>query len=470
MSINSAMLAGVSGLVANSSAMAVISDNIANVNTTAYKRNRSDFSRLVNAQSRATTYNAGGVSAATRQLVRQQGNIVNTSITTDLALQGQGFFVVTGRPGTPDPSNTVQFTRVGSFTPDDDGNLVNQAGMFLQGWRVAADGSVRNSPSDLNQLEVVNLASIAGTVQPSTLATISGNLRATTPVSAAAAAVPGAGAGAYNAGTNNMASGAVRADATWSFQLYDSQGSLRTFNVGLLKSATANEWHVEIYASPASMVESGGGLTNGQIAVGTIAFTPDGRLDVAGTTPSLLAPMTLGAYDSGPPAAGQARWATSTGVAAQTFSLDIGQTPGRGGAVTQYDSATAITSSTTNGAIFGELAGVEVDEEGFVVASFANGATQRLYQVPVATFINPDGLQALSGGSYVQTGDSGTYNMKVAGTGGAGVIASSALENSTVDLALEFSNMIITQRAYSASSKIITTADEMLDELIRMKR
>lgn len=471
MSLNSAMLAGVSGLVSNATAMGVISDNIANVNTTAYKRNRSDFTRMVNIQSVGMPYSAGGVSTKTRQLITSQGNINPTTATTDMAIQGQGFFVVSPKPGSFNAGNQPLFTRVGSFTPDARGNLVNQAGHYLHAWPVDDDGSVNAGPSDLTALQPINLSSIAGTVSPSDMATITGNLRSTTPVSAAAAAVPLAGPGAYSstASATNMASGAVRPDATWSFQIYDSQGTLRTFNVGLLKSATANQWHVEIWASAPNVVETGAGLVDEQIAVGTLAFTPSGLLDTTATSPALLNGFSFAAFDAAAPAAGQVKWHTSTGVAAQDFEVDIGQARA-GGGVTQFDSATTVTATTTNGALFGDLASVEISEDGFVTAVFNNGARKRLYQLPVATFVNPDGLKLEKGGAYTVTSNSGNFNLKVAGIGGAGTIASSALEASTVDLALEFSNMIVTQRAYSASSKIITTADEMLDELIRMKR
>lgn len=471
MSLNSAMLAGVSGLVANSTAMGVISDNIANVNTTAFKRNRSDFTRMVNVQGQGMAYSAGGTSVATRQLITTQGNINASSSGTDIAIQGQGFFVVSNKPGSFGAGNGALFTRVGSFTPDARGNLVNQAGLYLHAWPVAEDGTVSAGPSDLTALKPINLSSIAGTVSPSDVATISGNLRAATALSDPAEALQLGLPGAYNAATpaTNMASGAVRPDATWSFQVYDSQGTLRTFNVGLLKSHVANQWHTEIWAAGPNVVEVGAGLVNEQIAVGTLAFTPTGLLDTAASSPSLMNTFNIGAFDAAAPGAGQAKWHTSTGVAAQSFTVDIGQAR-RGGNITQFDSATTVTSTTTNGALFGDLAGVEINSDGFVTAVFNNGARRRLYQIPVATFVNPDGLRAEKGGAYGVTSTSGNFNLKIAGFGGSGQIASSSLEASTVDLATEFSNMIITQRAYSASSKIITTADEMLDELIRMKR
>lgn len=464
MSINSAMMAGVSGLIANSSAMAAISGNIANVNTTGYKRIRTDFTRLVNAQGLNTHYNAGGVTAATRQLVRNQGDLATTGVTTDIALQGQGFFVV--KPSKYDnyEDGKVSFTRVGSFTPNNEGELVNQAGHYLQGWKVGADGTFKTSSGDLGLLETVNLNDISGTANASTRAGINGNLRASQPVQPAEAT--------YAAGTalNNMASGAVRPDVNWTFQVYDSLGGLKTFNVGLLKSATANQWHAEIYAADGSQINSGSPLSSGQIAVGTLAFTPDGKLDLTATSSKLLDPISIGAFAAGPAAPGTVTWGKDTGIDEQKFTLEIGQVLGKLGGITQFDSPNSITSTTSDGSFYGDIVGVEIDREGFVSAQFTNGTTRRIYKLPVATFINPDGLESEPGGAYTMSQASGTFNLKEAGTGGAAIIESSALEASTVDLALEFSNMIITQRAYSASSKIITTADEMMDELIRMKR
>jgi flagellar hook protein FlgE len=462
MSISSAMSAGVSALLANSTAMSVVSDNIANANTTAFKRNRTDFTRLVNAQSSSIPYSAGGVSAKTRQLVAAQGNISSTGTVTDLAISGQGFFAVSSSQTAGAAADDIAFTRVGSFTPNDEGNLVNQAGFFLQGWPVSPLGVINTSPTDLTLLETVNINSISGTATPSTIAKITGNLKSTTPVSTAISG------GTYNVATNNMASGAVTPDATWAFQIYDSLGGLRTFTVGLLKSATANQWTTEIYASPASSVSTGAPLVNGQIATGTLAFTPNGRIDTTATSASLLAGFNIGAA-TGTPAPGGVNWAASTGLAAQNFRLDLGQINSQGG-VTQFDSASAITSTTTDGALFSDVRGVEISKDGFVTALFNNGVTRQLYKLPVATFVNPDGLRAETGGIYRPGDDSGTYNLKQAATGGAGEVKSASLESSTVDLALEFTSMITVQRAYSASSKIITTADDMLDEVIRMKR
>ena len=291
---------------------------------------------------------------------------------------------------------------------------------------------------------------------------INANLLASQTVSAAEAT--------YNAGVaaNNMASGAVTPDFQRTIPFYDSQGGVRSLTISMLKSSTPNQWHAEIHMVPATEVTTGAGLNNGQILTGTVAFDTQGRLDSANTT----LPTTVNFLASDNAAALGAndfQWSAATGIAAQTVTLDFGD-PSSPGGFTQYDSPSALLSTNVNGSAFGNFAGVEVDDEGFVFAKFNNGIIRKVYQIPVATFVNPDGLQAQSGGTYTVTPESGTYTLNQPGLGSAGTIASATLENSNVDLATEFTTLITTQRAYSASSKIITTADEMLDEAIRMKR
>ena len=162
-------------------------------------------------------------------------------------------------------------------------------------------------------------------------------------------------------------------------------------------------------------------------------------------------------------------WANTLGLAAQTIQLDMVGS-GAAGGLTNNDSPSALGTSQIDGTPFGSLASVDVDDDGFVTAIFTNGLTRRIYQVPLATFGNVDGLLPEHGGVYRLGPGAGALSMRGAGISGSGTIQARALEASTVDLAEEFSNLIMTQRAYSASSKIITTADEMLDELIRLKR
>ncbi len=143
-------------------------------------------------------------------------------------------------------------------------------------------------------------------------------------------------------------------------------------------------------------------------------------------------------------------------------------TVGTSDGVTQFDSASTLVSSSVNGALLGSVTGVSIDSNGYVSANFSNGLSQKIYKLPVATFANPDGLSAVSGNAYQVSDQSGTPTVGEADTGGAGTIQSSALEGSTVDLATEFTNLITTQRAYEASTRIITTASDMLDQLLQM--
>ncbi len=462
MSINSALLAGASGLISNSSALAAISDNIANVNTVGYKRANSVFTPLYDAGgSTSTRYSAAGVRSVARLAIGESGLLTAGTSTTDLAISGRGFFVVRDTPtaGTNDP---VAFTRAGRFTADDEGYLRNDAGMYLSGWPVAADGSVPQNPSDLNTLETINLSSIGGAAEATTTMTINANLQSSQTVSAAEAT--------YAAGTsaNNMASGNVTPDFQRSVPFYDSVGGVRSLTISLLKSSVPNQWHAEIHMVPPGDITTGAGLVDGQMATGIVAFDAQGRLDTANTT--LPTSMDfLSSTNTAALGANQFQWATATGVDAQSISLDFGS-PNAPGGFTQYDSPSALLSTNVNGSAFGNFASVDVDEDGFVFAKFTNGIVRKIYQIPVATFVNPDGLEAQSGGTFTVTPESGAYTLSPPGLGTAGNIAASTLESSNVDLATEFTSLITTQRAYSASSKIITTADEMLDEAIRMKR
>lgn len=468
MGINSAMLAGVSGLVSNSSALAAISDNIANVNTVGYKRSQADFMTLVNSQSRNATYSAGGVTAVTRQFVSQQGLPQRTSSSTDLAISGNGFFVVTEKPENLDATDARSFTRAGSFQKDNLGYLRNDAGLYLQGWPVDANGDINTDPSDLSRLSAINVASVGGAAEPTTRVGISANLQSSQAQSAAL--------GTYDPTTNSMAmydpSGptGVKPDFAMQVPISDSKGGKRTIEIDFLKSATPNQWLAEIRAVPASDVVDGTGLSNGQIATGIIAFTPDGRLDTTNTT--LFAnpsdpQISFGASAAAAPGAGQVNWASGLGIADQTVSFDLNAAAG---GLTQFDSQSVVEGVTTNGTTFGNLTNISIDEQGFVTAIFDNGITRKIAQVAIATFPNADSLKAINGNAYRVSQESGTFSLKAPGTGGAGLLAPSTLEASTVDLSSEFTGLIVTQRAYSASSKIITTADQMLQELLDIKR
>jgi flagellar hook protein FlgE len=480
MSINSALLAGVSGLTANSAALAAISQNIANVNTVGYKRTAAEFSTVVNSQSAGTGYSAGGVLASQRNYVSQPGQLQRTSSSTDLGIAGQGFFVVTEKAEDLDAGDARLFTRAGAFRVDSFGYLKNTAGLYLQGWPVDADGIIQTDPSDLNRLKSINVGSVGGTAEATTRAQLNANLKSSQAVSPDFAT--------YNATTNPMSiydaetGTGFKPDFRITVPVSDSKGGQRTIAYSFLKTANPNEWLAEVHVVPATDIDNGTTTPEtGILRSGRVLFTQDGRLDVDGmiaaetaTPGSMLfadpsaATISLNSSDSAvAPSLTAPKWATGLGIDDQDVTFDL--TASAGG-LTQYDSDSIVQAVVTNGTAFGNLSNIEIDDEGYVTAIFDNGVTRRIAQVALATFTSPDSLTSANGNAFRVSQGSGTYNLKAPGTGGAGLIGASQLEASTVDLSAEFTGLITTQRAYSASSKIITTADEMLAELISIKR
>lgn len=444
MSLFGAMFSGVSGLSAQSQAMAMISDNISNVNTVGYKGNVAAFSTLVTQSSFKSVFSPGGVRADAVQLVNQQGLIQRTQSVTDLAIQGNGFFVVNTLQDPTSTDGQFLYTRAGQFEIDRDGNLVNTGGHFLQGWPLDEDGEIPNNATDLAVLRTVNTNGLTGSAQATESIGLKANLQSTQPVSA--------NIGSYVAG--NMAAGTFEPDFESSVQIFDSQGGTRAVTFGFVKSATANQWNVEAYIDPDTLTDPGV-HTNGLLASGTMAFNTDGSLDLDNTSAALLNLNIT--------------WNSSLGVDNSTITVNYGSNDKFDG-ITQFNGNSQMVSNDVDGAVFGSLSGIEVDDQGRVTALFTNGKRQDIFQLPIATFTNPNGLAPQVGNAYAETDESGDFTLNETGLGGAGKISPSSLEASTVDLATEFTNMIVTQRAFSASGKIISTADEMLDELVRLKR
>jgi flagellar hook protein FlgE len=465
MSINSAMLSGVSGLIANSSALAAISDNIANVNTVAYKRSQVNFANIVTAQAVTGRYSAGGVQGITRSFIGTQGLIQSATSPTDLGIAGDGFFIVTEKGNGLTTADTRAFTRSGSFSVDADGFLVNDSKFYLQGWPVNVDGTVDVNPSDLTKLEPINVRNLGTAVTPTSNVAINAILDKTTPVSAAVTGgTYAAAAGQSMADYANDGTG-TRPDFSIPMRITDSAGGARNVTISFLRkdpTVSPNEWYAEVYASPASDVDVGG-LPPGMILSGTVAFDSNGDFDLANTdlfTGVMGDPTTFTLAGSG--AATTPKWADAEGIDEQTITLDLTK-------LSQLATKSA-KQINPDGTPTGNVIGVEVDENGYVSAIFDNSEVRKIAKIGIATFPNPDGLQAISGNAYRPTNSSGEYVIKEPGEGGAGRIAPSTLEASTVDLSAEFTGLITTQKAYSASSKIITTADQMLEELINIKR
>ena len=412
MSINSAMLAGISGLVSNASALAATSDNIANVNTVAYKRVSTNFQTVVTAASAKGAYNAGGVLAASREMVTQQGLLQQSTSSTDLAISGQGFFVTTTKPEDVTDADSRTFTRAGSFELDKQGYLRNGAGFYLQGWPVNDLGAIDVDPSDLSRLRSINVGAVGGTADPTTRVAINANLNDATPISPQEATYDPTVSASNMASYDPAAGVGVKPDYSLQIPISDSKGGKRTLQVDFLKSsANANEWHAEIHAVPATEVTTAGGMVDGQVAVGIVAFTADGQIDPANTT--LFGPVAappapgpepiidLGAASG--PAGASGQWDTTLGISAQQIRIDLATAPG---GLTQYASQSVTQSISTNGTTFGSLTNIDIDEAGNVTANFDNGVSRRIGQVAVATFPNPGGLKKISGNGYRVTSDS----------------------------------------------------------------
>lgn len=461
MSINSAMLAGVSGLVSNGSALAAISDNIANVNTVAYKRNQVNFSNVVTSQAVKGRYSAGGVQATTHSYVSQQGLIQAASSPTDLGISGDGFFVATTKGAGVTASDARVFTRSGSFSVDADGFLVNDAKLYLQGWPVASDGTVDTSPSDLTKMTSINIKNVGVAVKPTTNVLINANLDKRPNTASAGDATYVANTVASMADYADDPATGTKPDFTMEMNVVDSTGGIHKLAMAFLKSsANPNEWHAEIYAIPKTDVDVAG--RPGQLMSGLVKFNADGSFDQTNTT-------LFGGAGNAPAisldASGgtQPNWADALGIDASAIDLDLTK-------LSQYASSSVVNSVNPDGATVGNVVGVEVDSDGFVSAIFDNSEVRKIAQIGLATFPNADGLMAISGNAYRASIQSGDFAIKQPKSGGAGQIAASTLEASTVDLSAEFTGLISTQKAYSASSKIITTADQMLEELINIKR
>jgi flagellar hook protein FlgE len=436
MSIYTAMRAGVSGLSANASALAAISDNVANINTTAFKRTINDFSAMINGRGSGASYSAGGVLANVRRAIDLQGSLEQGRGATDFAIQGRGFFIVSSTPNRLVEGAEALFTRSGAFAVDSEGYMRNATSMFLQGWPISTDGRVSSSPTSLSVLQPVNLANTGGAAEPTTRTVFNANLNS-------AGALHDLVATPYTAG--DMATSVIEPHFETTIEIFDSLGKANTLAVGFLRVGV-NTWQVEAYSRPAAAVTAPGGL----VADGALTFDSSGKVDAI--TGSISAPFTI-TWD-----------AAQSGAAPQAMQVALRE------GLTQFAIGFGVNSVVTDGAPPGDLVGVTLEENGVLNAQYSNGRSRPIYQIPVATFLNANGMQSEMNGAYRQTLESGAYTINPAGAGGAGRINAGVLESSNVDLGSEFTNMIQTQRAYSASSRIITTADEMLEELIRIKR
>lgn len=425
MSVQSAMRAAVAGLTAQSSRLGSISDNIANSQTVGYKRSSVDFSAIVMRQG-GGGYQAGGVTAVSRTQVSKIGLIQAGAASTDMAISGNGFFVVSG-------GGSMSLTRAGSFRQDSFGNLVNSAGYTLMGWPVGQDGTPGNVDyNSLDGLQKVNILGAGVSAQATTQVAFSGNVPST-------ATGPDAPTDPFRT----------------SVEYFDALGNSHRMFMEWQPSTTPNTWTLSISDSagvPYGSVDVEFGIS------GSGAGAPAVYSNVVASTPG---------FDVDP-ATGKLTLNANAGGTTQPIEISLGQ-PGSFDGVTQF--ASDFNPKTgKNGATVGELQSVEVTESGMLVGVFSNNTRRNLWQIPLADVINPDGLTPSDGNTFKLSATSGDLRLYDAGSNGAGSIAGGALEGSNVDIAEELTDMIVTQRAYSTNAKIIQAADEMLEEVARLKR
>ena len=433
MSISNAMASGVSGLMANSKAVEKISYNIANADTVGYRRS---FSQMVTSGSTSASGSfSTGVATEVTHSNTAEGSFMDTSVNSNLTITGSGFFVVNSNI---DASYTAgnMFTRVGSFEPDEDGNLVNAAGLYLMGFGYGDDGTLGAvDRASFNDLEPVNIANqtISGTA--TTAVSISGNL----PSQETGLDTPG--------------------DAfVTSAEYFNALGESERLTLSFQPSVNDDEWVVTVLDATTEY----GTVTMSFNDTGENAGAPAAYGDV---TVTAAAPAGF-AFD---PATGEMTLTIDNGTEPQVVTMALGA-PGSFEGLTQFSGDYTPMTVRPNGSESGTLTRVEFDEFGDVWGVFDNGTRKALYSIPLATFANPNGLETSNNSTFHTSNTSGSYYLGQPGTGETGTMTSGGVESANVDIAEELTSLIQRQRAYSSNAKIITTADEMLNETVNLKR
>ncbi|MFY0308523.1 flagellar hook protein FlgE [Leisingera sp. D0M16] len=429
MTISSSLNAGVSGLSANASRLASISDNIANSSTRGYKRVQTDFHSMVLSGS-GGTYSAGGVRATNVRLIDERGPLVSTSNATDLAVRGRGMLPVASiteveAGGSP----SMMLTTTGSFRTDSNGYLSTESGLVLLGWPALADGTVPDAARDTDDaLEPIHIDLNRLSAEPTTEISLAANL----PADSALAAAPGA---------------AVEQVV----QYFDNMGRSEELTVTYTPTGAAdNEWTVEIVDS-----------ATGAAVIGEYTLTFDDSSTTGGSLASVTT-VTGGAYDA---TAGS----VTINVAGGPIEINIGTIGGNTG-LSQLGDEFVPGTTVKDGNAVGSFVSVEVNEAGEVIAEYDSGDSRVIYKVPLADVSNINGMRALDSQTYMPTDESGDFYLWDAGDGPTGEIMGYAQEESAVDVATELTGMIQTQRAYSSNAKVIQTVDEMLQETTNIKR
>jgi flagellar hook protein FlgE len=398
-----------SALQADSGAIDVVGSDLANLNTTGYKATDVNFEDLMS-QNLGVLQSGSqlgmGVGALETSSEFTQGTLTTTNGPTDAAIQGNGFFVV------QNASNQTLYTRDGSFQVNSSGTLVTATGEAVQGWN-AVDGVVNSNGA------TSSLTLPLGTTVPATATTsmsVTANLDSTT-------------------ATNGTFSAPI--------QVYDSEGTPHTLTVTFTENA-ANAWSYTV-SIPASDLATGGNTT---LASGTLGFDSNGNLNAPAATASPVAIKITGLAD---------------GAADMNINWNLYNPTGQG-LLTQYDEASGVGNTSQNGSAAGQITNVSLQNGGLLVATYSNGTQSTVGQIALANIPNPDSLISVGNNELQASAATGTISVGAASSGGLGSIVAGALENSTVDIASEFTRMLSYENSYQAASRVITTSDQLLQD------
>jgi len=415
---------GLSGLNATSKNLEIIGNNIANSNTFGAKVSRGEFSDVYAAALNGAGTNAVGIGTTMAAVSQQftQGNITSTDNPMDLAISGAGFFQVS------DGANPALYSRNGQFKVNQEGFIVNNQGLRLVGY--AADGTGVIQPGNAVPLQLPT----AG-IKPNATSEIQMEMnldsRAATTAPTAGPAIDFNDPTTYNNAT--------------SVTVYDAKGQNVALTYYFQKSAT-DTWNVFVTANGAPI----NGTLAAPVATTTLTFPPTGGAP--------LSPVGPTAFDI--PASTNAAGAQTLAMTGVMLDLD---------GATQYGAGFGVTDLSQDGYAPGQLTGINIEDNGIVMARYSNGQSKPAGQIELATFRNPQGLQPSGGNAWARTFASGDPIVGVAGQGNLGVLQSGALEESNVDLTAELVNMITAQRIYQANAQTIKTQDQVLQTLVNLR-
>ncbi|MBL6454016.1 flagellar hook protein FlgE [Belnapia sp. T6] len=433
MSLFGSLTAAISGLTSQSRSLGNISDNIANSQTVGYKRVDTNFVSYITSSNQSINL-PGAVIGKPAYTNTVQGTIEQSEDPLAMAIGGQGFFSVALAKGSVDGQPVFDerqfFSRAGDFTRDADGYLTNGSGYYLKGWPVDTGGTL-----DRTKVEPIRVNQQVFNPIPTSQIELSANLPADL------AATP----------------------STAQAQLYDSLGRLHTVNLVFSASLT-NHWNlqVEVPDDVNNPIRGGVALDFGTGATPAVA---DGTIGTIGTaTGSVTLPATSAVGD---PAA--ITFNADFGEGPQTVTLSLGQF-GKAVGVTQYSAEFSVRNQAQNGVPLGAFSSLSMAANGDVAVNYDNGQSRVIARVPLVAFNDPDKLQRLDGQAFMRTPESGEARVTDAASNGVGKLVIGSVERSNVDIASEFSKLIVAQRAYTANTKVVTATDELLQDTINMRR